>query len=38
LDVEPERLRHDLLELLRKLTEKGLLRVYSPNAESAQAI
>jgi hypothetical protein len=36
-DVEPARLRQDLLELLAKLTEKGLLRIHSPEIGSAPA-
>jgi coenzyme PQQ synthesis protein D (PqqD) len=36
-DVEPERLRQDLLDLLAKLTEKGLLRIHSPDIGSAPA-
>ena len=37
-DVDPERLRQDLSELLGKLTEKGLLRICSSNAKSAPSI
>ena len=37
-DVDAERLRQDLSELLGKLTDKGLLRICSSNAESAPAI
>jgi hypothetical protein len=37
-DVEAERLRQDLSELLGKLTEKGLLQIRSADAESAPAI
>ena len=33
-DAEAEQLRLDLSELLRKLVDKGLLRVYSANVES----
>lgn len=36
-DVDPERLRLDLLELLGKLSEKGLLRIHSPKMGSAPA-
>ena len=36
-DVDPERLRQDLSELLGKLTEKGLLRICSPNAKTNPA-
>lgn len=37
-DVDAERLRQDLSELIEKLTEKGLLRVRSGNVGSAPAI
>ena len=36
-EVGTERLRQDLLELLGKLTEKGLLRTHSPKMGSAPA-
>jgi Coenzyme PQQ synthesis protein D (PqqD) len=37
-DVDADRLRQDLSELLGKLTEKGLLRIRPTNAGSAPAI
>ena len=37
-DVDAERLRQDLSELLGKLSEKALLRIRSTNAGSAPAI
>lgn len=37
-DVDAERLRQDLSELLGKLTEKGLLRIRPTDAGSAPAI